>query len=377
MHDKNVLFLVVFGMGLVALAFVFAFYPSTIMPESSFRGESGISGGVKNGISAGEIQSAQDHVAPVVSFTAPPSSTDELLPIIKYLKEKKLPDPPKTLVMPKSLAENGAGTISLAPSQKALTEQEIFDRVWPKEYRINLMKVQRLVIHGGIVGGDMKIAATGSSTSGTDVFKEWEIPVEEYTSLSTDEEVLKTLMSIAREAYAQGIIDEKEFRAAEHGINDVLPDTIKAERRGFAQGGKSGILLPRDQHFSQKNGTRQFIYDLMEGVIYTLLQVEPAYAQWVTNPDCYKDDNPNYNTVGFNGWAFCCNCGIKIYVCGDSCCEEWHDDCGENNRDCEGDCGTIKLGCLNLVCENWPNAIWDRLDDGADYPNPTGICGCG
>ncbi|MCP3686578.1 MAG: hypothetical protein GY861_28400 [bacterium] len=81
-----------------------------------------------------------------------------------------------------------------------------------------------------------------------------------------------------------------------------------------------------------------------------------AYAEWVTEGDCYKDDADSGS--GFNGATFCCNCGM---FCSKGC--KWYDDCGTNSTKCN-----VDLGCLNSTCMMNQSAIWDEQ---------TMVCGCG
>jgi len=118
-----------------------------------------------------------------------------------------------------------------------------------------------------------------------------------------------------------------------------LPDVVAYERRRAERilRGESADRIPT--HF----------------LAFLTLSTPKAEAAWYTTSECYKDDNPESKAVGYNMIATCCNCGFEG--------EDYVEDCGTNSVEC-GE----PLGCLNMTCELYENAIW----------NPdTLMCGCG
>lgn len=364
MSERSVFIAIAFGLGLVALALFFSLGPGAPSFLRTPGLDNSVAGPINSSISSVKPLPTSDSIT-VYSAPAPVLSREELAPIEKFLKENKLPAPPQIFAKIRPFSGAVAAPASgIAPS-KPLTEQEIFDRIWPPGYREGLKKTEALVIENGVLGGNGGnfLSASSSASQGKPVT--WLIPIEKRGDFTTDEEVLMSLMNVAVSAHQQGFITGKEFQAAERAIKEVLPEIVKEERAVLEKRGSgAGILLPRDQKLSDKKNLREIARDLIDGVIYIMLQAKPAYAGWYTSPDCYKDDNENYNVEGFNGWAFCCNCGIKCY--GYYCV--YVEDCGQNSANCD-----YPLGCLNLICQSWPNAIWD----GFNNPDGTGICGCG
>ena len=90
-------------------------------------------------------------------------------------------------------------------------------------------------------------------------------------------------------------------------------------------------LLPPTVELANKNG---ILESISMGFKMTF-GIQTAYAV----VDCFNDRGPN-PTIGPNLWAPCCDCTVNGYP----------------------------VGCLNLICASWPNAIYDYA---------TGICGCG
>ena len=147
-------------------------------------------------------------------------------------------------------------------------------------------------------------------------------------------------------------------------ITEVLPQDIEGERNALRLGGAQTIkVLPGDhQAFAEwDNGVKYVVNDMLDGLKY-IFTTNYAEAGWFVSPDCYKDNAPDYTVPGFNGFTFCCDCGLN-WECGpDGCICVFELHCGPSFCDCEN------FGCLNGQCGAWPNAIWDPA---------TGTCGCG
>lgn len=255
------------------------------------------------------------------------------------------------------LATKSAEFVSLVslenpPEQEnALSKEEIFDRLWPPDYRNDYLgALEDIMIDDGFLG-----------------------PSDKHDVIDSDEDVYAILLNTINYAQAKGWLHPDDALKMQSGVKNDLPKDIARERKSLENMGKSsGALLPYNQKFaSEKHDTRFFIEDIVEGLKYFFL-TQHAYAGWVTSPDCYKDNNPGYIVPGFNALTFCCDCGLNLSCSRGVCVCVWKEHCGP------GGCSCTNLGCLNGQCgwgagpalgpEKWPNAIWDSA---------TGICGCG
>lgn len=241
-----------------------------------------------------------------------------------------------------------AETEHVSTSRSVLSEEQIFQILWPQSYRDALVMLQDLMIKDNFI------------TS-----------AEKTTAIATDEQIYTVLFKIAEYAKKQGWVGSVDFDQLRTGIQE-LERTISAERANLRTSGKisNGVLLPGGQNINKTPLTKQSFFSMIiDGLKYSLT-VNRANAQipgvpgWHTTPDCYKDLAPLQPVPGVNLWSFCCNCGL---LCTPFGCT-FIPDCGPFSAICD-----IPLGCLNLVCGAWPNAIWDQFTN----PFGTGICGCG
>lgn len=303
-------------------------------------------------------------VAPVLEPFFP-----TLKPLLPPKIETLLPTPPRgTVPLPGSEIRQVP-----PPPPRPLTEVEIFNRLWPREYLGYLRGLERLEIRDGVIqatdpGSIVRFGATpriSSEFDEEDPVANWVIPPgERHAAFATDQDVYDSLMAILRQAHQNGLISDEEFERFRRGLTENLPRLIKEERKALREGRPSSLTLPADQRFTRAPTIRQAVRNLLDGIVYTLFLANPADAFWVTIPPiCYKDDAPFFPVLGFSAASFCCNCGI-IWNCGKSgCIPVFVPDCAPHSVICD-----IPLGCLNAVCKVWPNAIWDPM---------TGICGCG
>ena len=243
----------------------------------------------------------------------------------------------------------------VSTSKPVLSEEQIFDILWPKSYRDALVMLQDLMVKDDFISESAKVS-----------------------HMTSDDHIYAVLLKIAAYALKQGWVGSADFDQLRAGIQE-LERTISAERANLRTTGKisNGVLLPGGQNINKTPLTAQSFFSMIvDGLKYSLT-VNMANAQipgvpgWHTTPDCYKDLAPLNPVPGVNVWAFCCNCGLFCvgYYC------EWFDDCGPFSVECN-----VPLGCLNLMCGPWilgvpsgpvwPNTIWDP------FPG-TGICGCG
>jgi len=215
------------------------------------------------------------------------------------------------------------------------TEQEIFEIIWPKYYRDYLFDMRSLMINDGFINSN------------------------QHTVFASDADIYNFVKALDAYAFSKGWITEEDYNNFIRGVNEVLPELIEGEKKDLRFGKPfSGLkTLPGGQVFANKSKTA-ILRDLLDGFAYVLIRAKPAYAAWVTKGVCYKDDNPADQTPGSNLPTICCNCGFR---CTNYCV--FVEDCGTNGAACD-----TQIGCLNSVCQNRQNAIWDPQ---------TGTCGCG
>lgn len=214
-----------------------------------------------------------------------------------------------------------------------LTEKEIFEAVWPQNYRDYLQDVRSLMIEDGF------------------------IQPNQYSLFVTDQIIYEFVKKMDAYALSKGWITEEDYKRFLRGIDEVLPKLIEEEKNDLRTGRTSLKIIPGGQYITRAEDQRRVLRDLLEGFIYVLTQAHPVYAGWVTSGDCYKDDDPGNKQKGSNSSSFCCNCGL---YCAQTCV--FIEDCGPDGSSCNR-----QLGCLNKICPNKSNAIWDQ---------ESGICGC-
>ena len=236
----------------------------------------------------------------------------------------------------------------LGVSGRGLSDGEIFNKLWPNSYRQYLDNLQNMMVQDKFITPEGKIVLVDS-----------------------DSKVFIVLNKIVDYAVFKKWISPENALTLKDGATNVLPSIIAVERANM----KAGIyqkqtMLPGDQHFDNTPSTKYRIFkNILDGLAYVLGAIPNANAQLTgigstaavpgVGGDCYKnflDGNP---IIGFNGWDFCCNCGL---ICTPFGCA-FVSDCGPGGSACD-----LPLGCLNLICGAWPNSIWDPQ---------TGICGCG
>lgn len=215
-------------------------------------------------------------------------------------------------------------TIPLPAAKKnvSLTEQEIFNWIWPKDYRRGLVEIETLYINEGY------------------------ITQRPPTNFNDEHNIYQFLALTLDVAEAQGWIIPDDATILRKGLKETLPGVIEHDKNLLRQGLMPISFLPKDTDIAK----------LRWVIIANIAQASPG---WVTSGDCYKDDMPLNPLPGPNLWAPCCNCG---WLCTPKGCK-FFEDCGAQSVKCN-----IPLGCLNFSCRTFPNAIWDPL---------TGICGCG
>ncbi|MDD4761512.1 MAG: hypothetical protein PHZ25_00600 [Candidatus Pacebacteria bacterium] len=191
-----------------------------------------------------------------------------------------------------------------------LSEEEIFSNLWPDYYLSHLSKIQDLMVENNFISSAEKI------------------------SFDSEEKIYNFLEKFSLFYKSVANLTDDEFLSLKEKLAKV-PE-LKSEQRKELLKNKLSFL------------------DLFGNFIKT------AEASWIgVPPFCYKDLAPGNTAVGFSSPVFCCNCGQFCNVHG---CNFVYD-CGFSGAAC-----TIQMGCLNSVCQGFPNAIWDPGTD---------MCGCG
>lgn len=217
---------------------------------------------------------------------------------------------------------------------KQMSDSEVFEIIWPLEYRTGLKKVEDVLVQEGFVATSTR----NSMASDQDMFGFY-----------------KTLLEFARK---KQWVNEEQYHNFYRGVTEVLPSIMAREKSALRMRHRQTTPFPGSQRVSGRE-IPAFTKDLLDGLAYIFSFAEPADAAWITGVDCYKDDLPIIPVIGPNLWGFCCNCGCRyvLYTC------VFIPDCGTNSLACD-----IPFGCLNLECATWTQAIWDPT---------TGVCGCG
>ncbi len=205
---------------------------------------------------------------------------------------------------------------------KPLTEQKIFNWIWPEDYRRGLAEIETLYINEGYIAQRPP------------------------TNFDDEENIYQFLALTLDVAETQKWIIPSDATILRKGLKETLPPVIEHDKNLLRQGLLPVSFLPKDTDITK----------LRLVIFANIAQASPG---WVTSPDCYKDDAPFNPLPGPNLWAECCNCG---WFCTPKGCK-FFEDCEEQSVKCN-----VPAGCLNLTCRTFPNAIWDPT---------TGICGCG
>jgi len=184
------------------------------------------------------------------------------------------------------------------------------------------------------------------------VSQEIQLLDEEYFDLFYPENYIDYLNAMQRMMVEGGYIDEGEviIFGKEEDVYPVLVKIIdyvadeeyitEEERLNFKNGVEELKILNKIE--------RPYVIEQLLGIL-----ISKAYA---FGGLCFRSGAGGPG--GFNGWAWCCNCGM--FCTTDGCI--FMPDCGPGGSRCN-----VQFGCLNRVCPSGP-AIWDPM---------TGICGCG
>lgn len=223
---------------------------------------------------------------------------------------------------------------------KKLSDEEYFREFYPQTYIVYLDTLQEAMLK--------------------DAF----IDESEKTVFKTEEDTFKLFFRFIDYLAVKGQINEEQKKNFKEGVDVALRGFNKMER-----------LMVEQTILERRSALREFLEHIF-GVL-----MSEAYACGINTgyPDCYvgiTQGAGEYGEVtdtqtdlqfgeygevlnmGFNGWSYCCNCGLW---CGYGCTYVY--DCGPSGAACNSGW----YGCLNGICQ-YGNAIWDQM---------SGICGCG
>jgi len=248
-------------------------------------------------------------------------------------------------------------TTSVSPSsplpQRVMSEEEIFNTLWPKSYLENLRVFEDVMHNDGFI-----------------------TEAERHTVIDSEEDIYAVLLKMLDYTEAKQWIPAGDIAKLRQGLLGDFKKMKDRERELLreppAEGPTSSLpQFPRPFLSSKEESSRTFIVSSLLNAlsILSLPEAEADAPWWHTlltgSSDCYKDEDEDFKPLGPNLWAACCNCGLTFDI---EFGTVFNLDCGPFSVFCD-----IPLGCLNLVCIDWPNAIWDAFW----YPNGMGICGCG
>jgi len=259
------------------------------------------------------------------------------------------------------------------PATGPLTEKQIFDIIWPPEYVTGLRGLENIEIRNGEMVGFVPAASPPAEQIVEPAESElpeinWYILPSERSAFKTDADVFKSLKNLLMIFHQNGWISDQEYPIFQKALNETLPHMIQEERKNLQSGLPQSRTLPGQQQIIVDGNPAVLSDDILKGLSYVLKAGEPTNAAWIRGADCYKDDIPVYPVPGFSAPAFFCNAGLHVHCGHSGCFLHFHRDCLPHSVGCH-----IPLGCLNLVCKVWPNAVWDA----PWYPLPTTMCGCG
>ncbi|PIT92710.1 MAG: hypothetical protein COU08_00920 [Candidatus Harrisonbacteria bacterium CG10_big_fil_rev_8_21_14_0_10_42_17] len=222
------------------------------------------------------------------------------------------------------------------------SEEAIFETLWPSINREALAYMQDQFIQLGYL--DSPVVA----------------------SLDTEEEIFTFMNASLDIAIEQGFVSPDDEEQLRNGLNVSLRELHAKERLDYLRYGLPGVTPPLEPQSSDSEpllqSSRNTLFPLLAEHLSDAFRVPTAHAVWISIPFCLKDLNPGNVTPppGPNLWSFCCNCGIVTRTTIPFFLQE----CGSFGSACD-----VPLGCLNLMCRSFPNALQD---------NPgTLICGCG
>jgi len=177
----------------------------------------------------------------------------------------------------------------------------------------------------------------------------------EMVDIETEQDTYPIFIKFADFMISKGYADEEIRQSVESGVKSLIE--LNRNERPFME---RGIIEEKIMNeISAKSSSGNFL----DRTISFFISIARAVGE-VTMPYCYRPSPPgmdckgNIKPAGFNGWAYCCNCGL---FCSYGC---------KYVADCSKETCNVQMGCLNAVCPR-SAAIWDGFTTGG-----TGICGC-
>ncbi len=274
-------------------------------------------------------------------------------------------DPLADMFDPDTIVESISPILPALPesseSAKKKEDAAVAENLFPKYYTTALVKMQDAFIKAGWMSEDAR------------------------TPLDSEEHVFAALrLSVDVAAKNSVYKTEAEAKAARHAVEVIFPAMWESERElyrlqkksalKFFKGNMLGLGDSKDRLVEYSRRKQDFL-----ARFFNAIAPKEALAQvsgtWSAAPTCYKALNPQNTLRGSNlPWPLCCNCGL---FCSYGC--TYYQDCLINSVLCN-----VPLGCLNLVCDGFWNAIWDGPYEGeipvdaTDFAAPaySFACGC-
>lgn len=184
----------------------------------------------------------------------------------------------------------------------APTSQQVFDFLWPKEYRDYLAYVQDNLIEQGA------------------------IPRGERSSFSSEDDVIAFLVRSVDYLAEQGIIAASDVPNFKKGIQQDLRNKKVQEYHYYLQ---IAPQYPSPPPFPMPSPSAEQPMTLGRALV---AMFTGAYRQLYAQVECFAVRKPNWPIPGFSLWA----------------------------PTCSSFSGKVPIGCLNAVCVAG-NALWDPL----------------
>lgn len=209
-----------------------------------------------------------------------------------------------------------------------LSDEEYFVNFYGEQYVVYLNALQDLMVGDGYIEESEKM------------------------ELKTEQDTYSFFIKFVDYALEKGYIDKEAKRNVESGIK-VLIELNKNERPAM-----ESRIIDEISALDLPDG-------LLDRVASYFISTARAVGEVDIGIECYRPSPPGMDCkgsivpAGFNGWSFCCNCGL---FCSYGC---------KYVPDCSKETCNVQMGCLNAVCPR-SAAIWDVLG----VFGGTGICGC-
>ncbi|MBU1091483.1 hypothetical protein KKA27_01305 [Patescibacteria group bacterium] len=219
--------------------------------------------------------------------------------------------------------------IKIDEQESKLSDEEYFTLFYGEPYAEYVNSLQQIMLEEGYLNED------------------------EVVDVKTEQDTYPIFTKFVDFMIYEGHVDEEIRQLARNGIKELI------ELNKFERPFMEREIIERE--IMNKISAKSLPDTFLGKIIYFFVSAVQAVGE-VTTPDCYRSSPPGQGClkeIGFNGWAYCCNCGWKQ----EGYYRRWVADCSKENCD-QSD------GCLNSVCPR-AAAIWDGFTSAG-----TGICGC-